>query len=316
MPIQFFQRTFPSANMVLLQGSAPILVDCGFGSAAQETVDLLHGADTHPASLQMVVNTHYHSDHVGGNHHLQTHYQVSIAAHHWDAQMINHRDPETCSAEWLDQPIEAYTVNHVLHDGDVLDTGTRQWQVIHTPGHTLGHICLYSDGLLIAGDTVHVDDVAWVNPFREGAGAIHRLLATLDKLAELPLQLSLSGHGAVTENPLERIDAARKRYQKWLDNPEKVGWHAMKRIFTYALMLVDGLPRADIAPYLLRCAWFVDYSQHVFRTPPADFVAPFLAEIERPRPAIWRDDTLYPAAEYRPPEQDWLQSVPRPRNWS
>jgi glyoxylase-like metal-dependent hydrolase (beta-lactamase superfamily II) len=42
-------------------------------------------------------------------------------------------------------------------------------QVIHTPGHTLGHISLYApdEQILILGDAVHGDDVAWINPFRE-----------------------------------------------------------------------------------------------------------------------------------------------------
>ncbi|WP_312475019.1 MBL fold metallo-hydrolase, partial [Neobacillus sp.] len=42
------------------------------------------------------VNTHYHSDHVGGNFHLQKNYGVTIAAHKWEADLINSCDPEAC----------------------------------------------------------------------------------------------------------------------------------------------------------------------------------------------------------------------------
>lgn len=313
--IQFFQRRFPSANMILLRGERPLLFDSGFGSDAQETVALLHEAGVAPGQLQSVVNSHYHCDHVGGNHHLQTQYGVPIAAHIWEATMINRRDREACSALWLDQPIEPYTVTRALADGDALHTGRREWLVLHTPGHTLGHISLYSDGVLLTGDVIHADDVAWVNPFREGASAIYRMLETLDKLAHLPLQRAYSGHGALTADPITRLDAARRRYEKWLREPQKIGWHATKRIFTYALMLTDGLTEPEIAPYLLRCPWFLDYSRHIFESEPAAFVQPFMAEILRSGAAHWDNGRLLPAAPYATLDPAWLRSVPKPGDW-
>lgn len=45
-----------------------------------------------------------------------------------------------------------------------------------------------------------------------------------------------SGHGPLIENPLATIDAARKGYEKWLTVPEKVSWHAIKRIFSFTLI--------------------------------------------------------------------------------
>src|SRR5688500_2497846 len=121
--MQFFQRKFPSANMVLVSGPRPVLIDSGFGSDFADTVQLLESAGVHPSDLQMVVNTHYHGDHVGGNHGLQQTYDVPIAAHHWEGKLVNRRDRDACASEWLRQPIEPYTVDHLLKDGDEIDTG-------------------------------------------------------------------------------------------------------------------------------------------------------------------------------------------------
>lgn len=313
--MQFFQRGFPSANMVLLPGTHPILVDSGHGCDFEETLPLLKSANVNPQDLQMVVNTHYHCDHVGGNHAFMARYQIPIATHQWEAQMVNRRDRDACSAEWLDQAVEPYRVTHMLKDGDVLDTGTRQYQVIHTPGHTLGHICIYSDGELVGGDTVHADDIAWLNIFREGAGAIYRILETLERLEKLPLRVIYSGHGTANYEPHKRIQDARARYEKWIDDPHKIGWHACKRIFTYALMLFNGLSQAEIPGYLLRCPWFNDYSRFVFDTEPANFVQPLLDELIRSGAAYWQDDILLPTASFKSLPPGWLKSVPKPLNW-
>lgn len=154
MDIIFFERKFPSANMVLIKDELPILIDTGFGSDVKETEQLLKEAGVSPEELHLIVNTHYHSDHVGGNFHFQKNYGVRIAAHKWEAELINSCNPEACSAEWLDQPVEPYRVDKKLSDNDEIHTGSRTFKVLHTPGHTLGHISLYEpeEEVLICGD--------------------------------------------------------------------------------------------------------------------------------------------------------------------
>lgn len=180
--------------------------------------------------LQLIVNTHYHSDHVGGNFHFQNKYGVKIAAHKWDATLINNRDPEACSSKWLDQPVEPYQVDIELSDKDEISAGDSTLQVLHTPGHTLGHISLYEpkEKLLFSGDLLHASDVGWLNIFREGVSAIHRSLESLERISNLKISKAYSGHGPKVDEPSQSIDAARKRLEKWLKQPEKVSWHAAK----------------------------------------------------------------------------------------
>ncbi len=315
--LHFFQRPFPSANMVLIKGTRPVLVDTGFGSDIHITETLLQQAGVPPQSLTLIVNTHYHGDHVGGNYGLQQRYALPVAAHRWDARMVNQRDREVCSAEWLNQPIEPYQVNQSLSDGDEIDAGDIRLQVLHTPGHTLGHISFYEprEQVLIAGDTFHRDDVAWLGIFREGAGALQRMLDTLDGLARLPLRFACSGHGPAMDNPLTSLDAARRRYEKWFTDPEKLGWHACKRIFTYALMLYNGLRSEEISPYLLRSPWFHDYSRYIFKYEPADFIQPLIDETLRSRATEWRHGRLMSLTPYTPRSPDWPYGPVRPKEW-
>jgi len=313
----FFERPFPSANMMLIRGPRPILVDPGFGSDVLETERLLHEAEVPPQSLSLIVNTHYHSDHIGGNNRLQKRYSLPIAAHRWDAALVNQRDREACGAEWLNQPVEPYEVNQPLSEGDEIDTDGVVFQVLHTPGHTLGHISLYAphEQIVICGDVVHKDDVAWINTFLEGPDALQRELMTLDRFARLPLRLAYSGHGPIMEQPLAAIDSARRRYEKWLNDPEKLGWHACKRIFAYALMMCNGLPAENVATYLLERAWFQDYARHVFKCAPTDFIDLLMREMLRSGAAGWRDGRLIPLTPYRPLPPDWLCGPARPKDW-
>lgn len=315
----FFERLYPSANMVLVRGERPVLIDTGFGSDLARTEALLRQAGQAPERLALIVNTHYHVDHVGGNSGLQQCYQLLIAAHHWEAQLINQRDPEACSAEWLNQPIEPYQVNCSLSDGEEINTGSVLLQVLHTPGHTLGHIALYApdEQVLICGDVFHRDDVAWLGIFREGAGAIYRILETLDRLAHLPLRLAYSGHGPVIENPHASIDAARRRYEKWLQEPEKLAWHACKRIFTYALMLTRGMQddETTLTHYLLQQPWYLDYTRSIFRCDPTTFVPTFRQELLRAKAVGKQGERLIVLTPYNPPPADWSPQHARPREW-
>lgn len=143
---------------------------------------------------------------------------------------MNRRDREACGVEWLDQPIEPYRVDRTLSEGDELDAGGTVLRVLHTTGHTLGHVSLYApeEETLLLGDAVHGDDVAWLNPFREGVGAAQRALESLDRLAALPARRAFSGHGPEILALPDAIDTGRRRYERWLAEPEKACWHACK----------------------------------------------------------------------------------------
>lgn len=306
--VWFFKRSYPSANMVIIRGKRPVLVDTGFGSDLRRTKALLDQTDISPWDIQYIVNTHYHSDHAGGNSWLQKKYGLTVAAHRWEGQLINDRHLEACCAQWLKQPVELYQVGVLLADGDEIDTGGNLAQVCHTPGHTLGHISLYLPETreLVCGDLLQAGDVGWINVFREGVCSLQIALDSLEKLDRMPLHLIYPGHGPTITEPRLVISRAKKQLEKWLAKPEKVAWHACKRIFAYALMINRGLARSEISGYLQGCSWFTDFCCHVFRVEPADFVQLLLDEMVRSGAGYWENGCMLAGTPHNPPDKDWF----------
>lgn len=303
--------------MVLVKDQFPILIDSGFGSDVKDTEKLIKEKGVSPEELHLIVNTHYHSDHVGGNFHLQKNYGVSIAAHKWDSDLINACDLESCCAEWLDQPVEPYRIDRELFDNEEIHAGNSTLKVLHTPGHTLGHISLYEpeEELLICGDLFHKSDIGWLNIFREGASSIQRSLESLERLSMLPIQLAYSGHGPQIDNPIASIDSARMRFEKWLKAPEKVSWHALKRIFSFTLIMKNGLGKNEIDDYLLNCGWFQDFAHYSFQLQSDEFIKVLLDEMIRSGAAYWNDNQLIATAPYNPPQIEWLNKNVMPKDW-
>ncbi len=314
-PLSFFQRPFPSANAVLLHGERPALVDGGFGADAPALAAWLHAQGVPPERLSLVVNTHFDCDHVGANHALAEQYGLPIAAHAIEAAAVNARDPAACRARYLRQPVEPYRVSWALQAGDVVDTGAVRWTVLHTPGHTDGHISLHDAerGFLITGDAVHSDDLGWVDATRPEA--LDAAEATIRLLGGLALQRAWSGHGPSTTDPAAAIADAARRLRNWRREPERMAWHGAKRVFAYDLMVVGGLIEAELEPFLLASPWFVAYAATPFGLAPQGFVAPLLAEMLRSGAARWQADRLVAAAPFVPPPPGWAQAPTEPSAW-
>jgi glyoxylase-like metal-dependent hydrolase (beta-lactamase superfamily II) len=305
------QRPFPDANLLFLPGRNPVLVDSGFVGHADRTADWVHART---GQLALVVNTHWHSDHVGGNGLLQAK-GAGIAAALTDADAVARRDPGCCQAEYLDQPVAPYTVDQPLRDGQIMQLGEAEWQVIATPGHTPDHLCLWQpdERLLVVGDALSDYDVGWVNTALGGPAAAATALASLQRLADLYPRVLIPAHGPIPADTSSALAAALRRAQRLVDDPDGAVWYGARRVFAYALMIRGGIPTAQIEQYLNQRAWLIDAARLLDQAPDA-LAAELVESMLRGGSIVVREGRIQAAAGHAPVTPESLD-VPFPRAW-
>ena len=107
-----------------------------------------------------------------------------------------------------------------LDDAAVIRLAGREWIAVHTPGHTLDHLCLLdpAEGLLLAGDHVLPTITPHVSGLAAGADPLANFLASLDKVRELEgVRLVLPAHGDTFADLAGRVDAIRRHHRERLD---------------------------------------------------------------------------------------------------
>jgi len=111
-------------------------------------------------TVSLVINTHSHSDHVGGNEAVSRRTGAKVVAH---ASSPVHKDI----------PVK---------EGDTINVGNVSVRVIHTPGHCPNHICLLLDNKLLTGDTLFVGECGRTDLAGGNSGDMHDSLNKLLKL--------------------------------------------------------------------------------------------------------------------------------------
>lgn len=182
----------------LLNGSAySLLIDTGLG--IQNIYDEVVQLTDKPI---LAVATHVHWDHIGG-HAYFPHFYVHEAEVPWLAgefplslEQIKGYVAERCTLPPTFR-MEEYvffqgTASRVLSDDDVIDLGGRSLQVLHTPGHSPGHMCFYeaSRGYLFTGDLVYKDTLLAYYPSTDPEA----YLESLERMARLPVQGVFPAH--------------------------------------------------------------------------------------------------------------------------
>ena len=185
------QPTANNCNAYLVGGPAPVLIDPGHARLYKH-VELGLASDHQPETPRLVVVTHCHPDHLEAALALQK-AGARLAMLGAELDYLAGQGRQLAAA--LGMHLPEFQVDIILGEGE-LKVGPESFQVLHTPGHSPGHLCLYwpRRKALFAGDLVFAQGVGRVD-FPGGNGK--DLKASIQRVAQLDLEWVLTGHGPV-----------------------------------------------------------------------------------------------------------------------
>ncbi len=242
--VTVLERGWLSSNNILICGDAGCaLVDSGYATHAPQTLALVQAA-LGGRSLDVLVNTHLHSDHCGGNAALQARFPglqtlipLGQAAH------VAAWDPYALSYTPTGQQCDQFGFSATVQAGTELVLGNLRWQVHAAPGHDPNSVVLFEpqSRLLLSADALWENGFGVVFPELDGDDAFAEVAATLDLIESLKPRTVIPGHGSPFGDVPGALARARKRLSGFVNHPAKHVRYAAKVMIKFKLLEVQTI---------------------------------------------------------------------------
>lgn len=266
-------------------GGETILVDCGWNTqdAYQALEEGMKEHGSHPSEITRLVITHVHPDHFGMSGRLKRLSDCDVVIHEKDAEVITSRylAPRSLTDEMkrfmqingvpeLESPAMAQgsmgMIDRVapvppdteVKGGETIKAGQFEFEVIWTPGHSPGHICLYEPNhkILLTGDHILPTITPNVSIHAQTHGSpLGDYIRSLEKLTDLDVDHVLPAHEFDTRELQKRIREIEQHHQERLDEMLRctdrggsTAWEVAGRVKWTTGML------ADFEPFMQRAA--------------------------------------------------------------
>jgi glyoxylase-like metal-dependent hydrolase (beta-lactamase superfamily II) len=283
--VRLIVRGWLNCNQVaLLAPGDNVLVDSGYCTNREQTLELLAGpAGLDRQPLERLVNTHCHSDHMGGNAAVASAYGCRITIPEGE---VKHVVPWTPQSAWMaqfDQRADPFHFDDTIGAGDVFEAGGFEWHAYAAPGHDMDALMFFepANRLLISGDALWEDGMGFVwaeegrNPFIEAA---REALATIERLAPAVV---IPGHGRAFADAAGSIATVRSKLDAFERDPAKCARHVVKVMFVFALLERGEMPLAEVAGYLARVPCYRQLSERFLGLEPAALAAWLVQDLQR-----------------------------------
>jgi len=280
--IRVLERGWLSSNNILcLETEGATLVDSGYLTHAAQTLALVQQALA-GRPLTRLINTHVHSDHIGGNATLRREYGCRISVPAGSAHQLSAWDEDALLISSGHQQGEPFDFDDTLADGDQFMMGGLRWQALAAPGHEMHALVYYApaEKILISGDALWEDGFGIMFPaLMDDAAGLPSTRATLDKLAKLDVRAVIPGHGPAFADHAGALARAYQRLATFEASPERMARNALKALFIFSLLETRRMPRAEVGPHFGRVPVLREISTRFFHQGPAAVAERIVAEL-------------------------------------
>jgi len=262
-----FERGWLSSNSILIQSKQhSVLIDSGYATHSDLLRALLNQS-LGDRPLDMLLNTHLHSDHCGGNSMLQTQYpgmQTWIPP--GQAHLIAAWASDSLSFEPTGQNCPQFTYSHLLQPSQEVFLGDRYWQIHAAPGHDPHSIVLFEPQTrtLISADALWENGFGIVFPELEGIQAFADIGHTLALIESLEPAIVIPGHGRPFSTVQLALETARHRLQSFVADPKRHAQHAAKVLLKFKLLEVQQQEYSSFLAWACGTAYLETIRKHHF----------------------------------------------------
>jgi glyoxylase-like metal-dependent hydrolase (beta-lactamase superfamily II) len=259
--VTVIERGWLNCNQILLTSAHEnILIDSGYGRHAAATIDYVEQV-LQGKLLHRLINTHCHSDHMGGNRALSEHYACRVTIPEGEVQHVVPWTAQSCWAEEMDQYAEEFQFDDVISAGDVFDGGGLQWRAVAAPGHDMGALMFWCEAekILITGDALWERGMGFVWPSAEGNAPnsnIRGAFETFDVIEALNPVTVIPGHGAPFFDVKSSLEFNRSKLSALARDPVKAARNVAKSLFVFSLLDKQTMLMSSVENYVARVPVF------------------------------------------------------------
>ena len=279
--LRVIERGWLNCNqVVMLAPGDNVLVDSGYCTHRERTLELLAGpAGLDGEPLERLINTHCHSDHMGGNAAVVSAYGARITIPAGEVKNVDPWTPQIAWMEEFDQRADPFRFDDTIGPGESFEGGGFAWEARVAAGHDMDALMFFEpvNRILISGDALWENAMGFVWP-EEGANpfidAAREALATIERLKPA---IVIPGHGAPFADAAGAIARVREKLDAFARDPAKNARHVVKVMFVFALLDRGQMAVDHVASYLARVPCYGRLSERFLGQAP-QALAPWLLE--------------------------------------
>ncbi len=162
---------------------------------------IMNKVNSNNFEVKYIILTHGHGDHIGATEGIKELTGAEILIHKKDNSLI--KDPRKNLSSSINGPNISFSADKLVEDGDIIKLGELSLEIIHTPGHTPGGICIKVENTILSGDTLFANSIGRTDfeggSFEEIANSIKNKLYVFDDSIKV-----FPGHGPATTLGIEK----------------------------------------------------------------------------------------------------------------
>lgn len=282
--IQVLERGWLSSNNILIHDNGGCaLIDSGYVAHAAQTLQLLQHA-LGGKLLVRLINTHCHSDHMGGNAAVQRAYGCRVSIPLGEAPAIAAWDEAGLMLGYTGQSAERFSYDDTIAAGDRLQLGGLEWEALAAPGHDRHALMFYAPAarILISGDALWENGFGLI--FQElfgESGGFADTRATLETISGLDIAAVIPGHGAPFGSVERSLATAFQRLDAYERDPTKLARHALKVMLSFSLMIQGRIALAELPQFLAERPIYGHVNQRILHWSEAELREYLVRDLER-----------------------------------